>query len=276
MKINHLCKIIFKAQLYLSLSTIMCLVAIPQSLAQTTENENKSSIIFVPAAKQPEPPDKGTPESNEGAGSRGNCPYEANTLPPTSLVGNHNLTTTLSGHPSFWVYVPYSTEQVYKAEFALQDEDQDLYRDSIELPTNAPGIIEIKLPSTVSPLKIGQQYRWYFELSCSEVMNVENLSSSDVLTGVVKRMPPSSSLNYDLKMAQTPLERVEVFSKYGIWHETLAQLIQLRQAEPENNSHRNLWQKILSQPNVGLTNVAQKLILGTVKFQTLSFQKVEN
>lgn len=270
MKINYLSKIVFKAQLYLSLSTIVCLVAIPKSLAQTTGNQNQSNIIFVPEAKQPEPPDKGTPESNEGAGSRGNCPYEANSLPPTSLVGSQNLTTTLSGHPSFWVYVPYSTKQFQTAEFTLQDGVKDLYRDRIELPTNTSGIIEIKLPPTVSPLEMGQQYRWYFEISCPEVVKEENPSSSDVLTGVVKRIPPSSSLNNDLKTAQTPLERVKVFSKYGVWHETLAQLLQLRQAEPENNSHRNLWHKILSQSNVGLAKVAQELFLGTVRFKSLS------
>ncbi|MGL6342868.1 MAG: DUF928 domain-containing protein, partial [Waterburya sp.] len=131
MNINYSTQITVKTLLFLGLSSIVWFNSIPKLLAQTIDstNHNEIEIIFIPAAKQPEPPDKGTPESNEGAGSRGDCPYEANTLPPTSLVGSDNLTTTLSGHPSFWVYVPYSAKQIQTAEFTLQDENKDLYRD---------------------------------------------------------------------------------------------------------------------------------------------------
>ena len=260
MNIHYLTRLTVRVLLSLSLVSIVWLEPIPKSLAETTGSADSNKIIFIPAVKQPDPPDKGTTESNEGTGSRGDCPHEPNSLPLTSLVGSNNLTTTISGYPSFWVYIPYSSKQFRTTEFALQDEDQDLYRDLIEIPANVPGIIEIKLPSTISPLKIGQQYRWYLEIDCSTAAS-EKKRSSDTLTGTVKRIEISSELNRELKMATATLEKLKIFAKYGIWHETLTQLAQLRRAEPQSLSYKELWNRLLSQPDVGLTNIAKEPIL---------------
>lgn len=260
MKIDYLTQVTARVLLSLSLISITWLESMPKSLAQTTDHTDSNKIVFIPAVKQPDPPDKGTTESNEGTGSRGDCPHEPNTLPLTSLVGSNNLTTTISEYPSFWVYIPYSSKQFRTAEFALQNEDQDLYRDLIKLPANVPGIIEIKLPSTISPLKIGQQYRWYLEIDCSTAANQKNLSS-DTLTGIVKRIEMPSELKNELKMAPTALEKIRLFAKYGVWHETLTHLAQLRQSEPQSFNYRKLWNSIFNQPDVGLTNIVKEPVL---------------
>lgn len=259
MNIHYLTQLTVRVLLSLSLVSLAWLESMPKSLAQTTDSTDNPEITFIPAVQQPDPPDKGTPESNEGTGSRGDCPHEPNALPPTSLVGSNNLTTTVSGHPSFWAYIPYSAKQVRTTEFALQDEDKDLYRAHIELPSNVPGIIEIKLPSTISPLKIGQQYRWYLEIDCSTIASETNLSS-DTLTGIVKRIEISSKFKNELETAQTTLEEIRIFAKYGIWHETLTQLVQLRRSEPQNLNYRKLWNSIFSQPDVGLAKVSKNLL----------------
>lgn len=261
MNIDYLTQLTVRVLLSISLVSLVWLDSMPKSLAQTTDSTgstDSSKIIFIPAVKQPNPPDKGTSESNEGTGSRGDCPYEPDTLPLTSLVGSNNLTTTISRHPSFWIYVPYSAKQVRTAEFTLQDEDQDLYRDLIELPASVPGIIEIKLPSTIAPLTINRQYRWYLEIDCSTVAREENLSS-DTLTGIVKRIEISPKFENELETAETTLEEIRIFAKYGIWHETLTQLVQLRQSEPQNCNYRKLWNSIFSQPDVGLATVPKNL-----------------
>ena len=222
--------------------------------------QNIENIIFVPTQKQPEPPKHGTPKTTRGTGSRGNCPYKQDVPPLTALGGGGNLTQTLNARPSFWVYVPYSSTEVSTAEFTLQDGESDLYRGFVSIPANKSGIIEIKLPSTVAPLKTGKQYRWYFEISCSPETE-ENITAFATLTGIVKKVEISTALELELNRAENDLERIKIVAKHGMWYDTLTYLAQLRLKKQSSSLPKRLWENILSQENVGLVEIAEQPIL---------------
>ena len=129
----------------------------------STTSGDPVKIRFVPA--NPDPPDRGTPTSNRGTGSRGDCLYKPNKPLLTSLVGSNNLDLTISDRPTFWVYVPYTQQEAPSGEFSLQDGENDVYRTRFQLPAT-PGIVSISLPATQKPLEVGKTYRWYFEMNC--------------------------------------------------------------------------------------------------------------
>lgn len=239
----------------------------PVLLTQIPGKNLGQEIIFISSKKKTPPPSRGTPEAEEGTGSRGVCPYRIDMPPLTSLTGNKDLNTTTARRPSFWIYLPYSITQVSRGEFTLQDGENDLYRTQVKLPANIPGIIEIQLPSGSTPLEVGQEYRWYFEIDCSNESSNES-DSLATLTGTVCLVEPSAELNREIELAQTPLERVKIFAKHGIWHETLAQLIKLRSQEPENLTYQKMWNQLLRQPEVDKTDIINASFVGKVGIST--------
>ena len=256
----------------------------PTSLAQIQPNflEKDEDIVFIPAKEREDPPSRGTPESEGyGAGSRGSCPYKREMPPLTSLVGVHRaLSSTTKQHPSFWVYVPYTSKEISQGEFSLQEGDNDLYRAKVSLPKQIPGIVEIKLPKTSKPLEAGKEYRWYFELDCTQQnKQVDNSSTNGhsqrpkpfsgdrvtsyaTLTGTVCLVESSPQFEHNLSAAKNPLEQIKVFAKYGIWHDTIAQLIKLRNQEPDNYKYSRLWQDLLSQPEINREQIINESFAG--------------
>lgn len=259
----------FKVEIFftLSLSCLYWLSLLPASTAQQAQLDafDREEVVFIPAKKRQDPPSRGTPESDFGAGSRGTCPYRQEMTPLTSLVGDKALTSTIDPHPSFWVYIPYSTEDISEGRFILQDNnDNDLYRARVSLPTDIPGIVEIKLPKTSKPLQVGEAYRWYLEIDCSQGKKQSDDSSSSfaTLTGIVCLVEPSSQLERELTSAQNSFERVKIFAKYGIWYDALAQLVQLRSQDTSSSNSEKLWQSLLGQSEVGKTEVIDKTLAG--------------
>lgn len=222
-------------------------------------------IHFIPAA-QPNLPDNGTPSTSHGTGSRGGCPYKKELPPLTNLTGSKNLELTLNAHPTFWVYVPYSHHEVVSGEFLLQEGDNEVYSTHFQLPTT-PGIVSISLPPTLKPLEVGKTYNWYFNINCSSSQLAE---PPDTAIGQVQRVAPSGEFESEFKTAKTSLERIAIYAKHHAWYDTLTELAQLRLSEPQNSTLKQTWSKLLSDRNVGLAQVAQEPILGTVKASSQS------
>lgn len=110
---------------------------------------------------------------------------------------------TTKERPTFWVYVPYTSDEAPSGEFSLQDGDEDVYRTRFQL-TATPGIVSVTLPATAKPLEIGKTYRWYFEINCPNTQRTARTAPASV-TGIVRRISPSSNLENALKSAQNPL-----------------------------------------------------------------------
>ncbi|HEY9604397.1 MAG TPA: DUF928 domain-containing protein [Allocoleopsis sp.] len=239
------------------------LLAQPISLG--INSPNKIQIHFIPAAK-PTPPDNGTPSTNQGTGSRGGCPYKKELPPLTNLTGSENLELTLNAYPTFWVYVPYTQKEVMSGEFSLQDGDNEVYSTHFQLPTT-PGIVSISLPPTLKPLEVGKTYNWYFNINCAPPQFSE---PPDSIGGQVQRVVGSEELESELKTVKTPLERIAIYAKYHVWYDTLTELAKLRLTAPQDPTLKKVWRELLSDRNVGLAQVAQEPIVGTVKASSQS------
>ncbi|HEY9727019.1 MAG TPA: DUF928 domain-containing protein [Chroococcales cyanobacterium] len=239
----------------MSLSTP--LLAQPNRLG--INNSNKIQIHFVPAAK-PTLPDNGTPSTNHGTGSRGGCPYKKELPPMTNLTGSENLELTLNAHPTFWVYVPYTQKEAVSGDFSLQDGDNEVYSAHFQPPIT-PGIVSISLPPTLKPLEVGKTYNWYFNINCSPPKFSE---PPDSVGGQVQRLARSGEFESEFKTAKTPIERITIYAKHHVWYDTLTELAQLCLKEPQNSTLKQAWSELLSDRNVGLAQVAQEPIVGTV------------
>lgn len=227
---------------------------------QNNANSDPIEIRFVLA--NPPLPDNGTPQTNRGTGTRGDCLYKVESPPLTHLAGEKNFELTVSEYPTFWVYVPYTSAEVSSGEFSLQDGEEDVYRTRFQLPAKA-GVVGISLPSTNKSLEVGKTYRWYFEINCPS-SDATNQKTPDSVTGIVKRVSPSIKLAEELKNAKSPLERIAAYTKNSIWYETLTELAQLRLKEPENPTIKKLWVDLLTDDNIGLNSIAPQPIAGSV------------
>ncbi|MEO1622944.1 MAG: DUF928 domain-containing protein, partial [Cyanobacteria bacterium J06632_3] len=122
----------------------------------------------VPSVRYVPPPDRGTPTSERGTGSRGDCLYRAELPPVAALVGDSHLTFTVSDRPTIWAYLPYTSSDARYAELILYTEssDQEIYRGSFPL-SDSPGVTGVRFPDSMPPLAVGEAYRWYIDVACS-------------------------------------------------------------------------------------------------------------
>lgn len=218
-------------------------IALAQSKAESIR------IRFM-AANSGNPDSRGTPPTENGTGSRGNCPVTKIAL--TSLVGSKNLSLTVSEHPTFWFYVPYTVKEASNGEFFLQDQQENtIYKTQFVLP-DKPGIMSIRLPSDVKPIQSNQNYRWYLSINCSSGQSSDTLVGQMFLTGQIQRILLTDELKRQLNLAQTPLDRVQVYAQNGIWYDTLTEFANLYRVQP---TLATTWTNLLK--DVGLESIAQ-------------------
>lgn len=215
----------------------------------------QKTVRFVPA--QPKLPKRGTPKSDSGTGSRGDCMKPTGEHSLTRLVGGAPLNLSVSDHPTIWFYLPYTKNEISKGEFSLQLGREEIYQQSFLLP-DQPGIVGIQIPDQVEPLASGENYRWYFDVLCDS----ENEDASPAsLTGSVRRIEMSDALRNDLARA-SPLSQVASYARHHIWYETLQGLAHLRLVEQDNQALTATWRDVLTDPAVGLGAFAEEPLLG--------------
>ena len=220
------------------------------------------------------PPNRGAPApgQRQGAGSRGPCPdvaqpltalvpiiqgtsNESNSPTPEITTSDSVLGLTVAEHPTFWFYIPYSLNSspaAISVEFVLQDENSNqAYKTVLTTSENSPGVYSVELPSTAPPLEVGRRYHWYFVIYCghSELPNY--------VEGWVERVELNPSLKTQLERA-TPLQRVALYAKAGIWHEAVTSLGKLRRENPQKAALMADWNELLK--SVDLEAIAQEPI----------------
>jgi hypothetical protein len=254
----------FQFKFILSCAIVSLVAYSAPGLAQANEpkNTNTSDTLIRFIQTNAKPPSRGTPPSREGTGSRGDCLYKQNSPGFTRLVGSEPLKFTVKEHPTIWIYVPYSSSEAPIGEFSLQDDEDEIYRTQFQLPA-APGIVGIVLPTTLPPLAIGREYRWYVDVTCPRSISTSSTTPASI-TGVVERLALAKELEQALKAASSPLERVKAYASHGVWYETLAELAQLRLQNPRSTSLEQAWIQLLSDQSIGLAKVAKEPISGTV------------
>ncbi|NEO82468.1 DUF928 domain-containing protein [Moorena sp. SIO4G3] len=220
------------------------------------------SLAWMP----PDVPERGVPGKRKAAASRGRCPQVKEPLtalvPSTPTiasdgqipltVGHATRTESVFGltvvsHPTFWFYVPYALTPDLPLEFVLQDENyNEIYWTKFVASSSSPSVVGIELPSTVTSLEVGKQYRWYFVVKCERL-------GSPVVTGWVKRMALNPSLKNQLDQA-TLEQKAIIYARSGIWYDTLNALAKLRQQNSSNDLLIKDWVKLLQ--SVDLDGIA--------------------
>lgn len=205
------------------------------------------------AADPPKPPPTGDPDNGRiPAGSRGPCENTSTPFTPLLPVTNSGFSGyTLSGHPTFWFYVPYKAGSVSSGKFVLEDrEGNTFYRTFFTLP-NKPGFVSISIPNTAKPLNSKEQYKWALKLDCASTDSGQ--PNFVIHTGLVEKVD-MPNLETELKMAKVE-ERINLYVKNNIWYDVSSDLAQI-------NSRPQAWRDLLKA--IGLEQLEQEPIAGAV------------
>lgn len=246
-----------RGQLQLAIALVVFIGILPVTRVYGTsrsELRRDGSQVLSPnsaIATEFEPPDPEPPDDREGSGSRTSCPPVEKPL--TALIASQ-VNYTLSGHPTFWFYVPYPSDLPREVEFVLLDErETEVYKTIVPI-SDTPGIVSFRLPESVPPLEIGKPYLWQFSYRCNPRIRAED----DYVEGMVQRVAADSALISELEAATTPLQRVELYAANGLWHETLTTLAELRRDNPGDADIAAEWTELLE--SIGLGHLANEAI----------------
>jgi len=211
------------------------------------------------------PPTEGEPKESGTLGTRGGCLTDESLSPSLTpltpgtgqgLMENQETvdehpTLTVSEHPSFFVYVPKTSATTGEFILTNQQGTEEIYYISVALP-ETPGIISVKLPTNLDPLEIGPVYQWSFSLQCNNAGAAGNLT----VIGWIKRTEPNPALKKDLDKVK-PLELAALYGNYGVWHDLLATLVDLRLSHPEDANLAMMWENLLQSESVKLEAISQ-------------------
>lgn len=197
--------------------------------------------------------DAGTHHRPAPAGTRSSLCQETEThfTPLLPVTDSGFSGATLTGHPTFWFYVPYQTSSVRSGKFSIEDrEGNTLYRTTFRLP-NTPGFVSVSLPTTEKPLEKNKQYRWTFALYCATPGSSE--SPPVFHAGTVQRVD-MPALETQLRTA-TLEERINLYIRNGIWYDAPSDLVKIRTLPLA-------WRNLLKA--VGLEQLEREAIAGSV------------
>ncbi|MBK4732815.1 DUF928 domain-containing protein [Oxynema sp. CENA135] len=217
-----------------------------------TRSGSSSEIDTQVGIFQPRQP--GAPDRRIGGGSRG-CSVGDNgaaSLPLTAIVPESLVSLTVSQAPTFFWYVP--EHDAPAVEFALLDEERKaVIYESIFQTRGQAGLISLQLPENANliPLELNKKYRWYFSIVCDP----EDRAGDIAVEGWIQRVEPSAQLQERLAAAQSDGDRAAIYAQEGIWHETIALLVQQRLADPDNPQLEREWNQLLQ--SIGLDHLAQ-------------------
>ena len=210
------------------------------------EKNERSPKKEEPQKKEEKPldfSDTGRPGQQTAGESRGNCVNLDSRL--EALVPSSHAGKTISGHPSFWVYLPFSDKQIYRVEFILQNEArEDVWRSQLKANKDV-GYKKFSLPKTASPLKVGEWYRWYVKVYCQS-----HTASTQYVQSWIQRIPLTSQLHLELQQ-QSQLAH-KTFGHHGVWYDTVDSLIQEFQREPNDMALERDWQNLIKAKGVEL------------------------
>ena len=226
-----------------------------QTKSQTKTDIRLKQVTFEPRTDKPAPTiTVGGGRRNDGVCSQDRKASEPSTTETKSLAQLltpllpspfTDLNLTVSGHPTFLVYVPQTSAKT--VELTLEDRDgKGIYQTTINLQ-DTPGIVSISLPASTPELEIGKDYRWFVSMNCQP-----STAEDPFAEGLVRRIEPDSSLSQ--LYGKKPLEQVNLYAKSGIWYDAVANLAALQRTQPNNPEVASAWKDLLR--GVGLDAIA--------------------
>ena len=200
-------------------------------------------------------PPKGAPGPRTDSGSRDACP--ATSIGLTAIVPGKNVGQTLSDRPTIWAYVPFQATSKHQMEIEIKKPGSNASTITpLPLP-QAPGIIQIPLPSDVPAMKVGDRYTWVLRYNC----DVEGESVTNFVQGSIDRISLNAKFRQYLINAKTIEEKIELYTEYGIWFELIELLISEKIKDPNNKLINKIWIDLLSQtPEIDLKEMINQPI----------------
>lgn len=241
----------------LSVSLISTLIFIPVAEAFPPDH-SLSTPVMMASESGNEDGDWGEPHtgSQTGTGQRNDCPDVNGSL--TALIPKTNWGKTVSQSPTFWFYVPYSSEQIAVGKFVLQDEQGINQIEPIQftLP-ETPGFVSFTLPETAPILEVGLDYYWAFELYCHPKSR-----TPIYVEGWIQRGIANSNMGN-----QGDVEANQIYQVYWenrIWFDVVNELTQQRLKQPTDKALEAEWLRLLQEGGLETEQLSTEPIWGAV------------
>jgi hypothetical protein len=176
---------------------------------------------------------------------------------PALLVPASGSGETVAEYPTVSWYMPKTqaskmefvvkeadNPEVYSVKYSLDKYEEDTPEGKKKFVVGTPGIMSLTLPSatSMSPLKIGQEYKWELTLICDSSDQSSNIR---LIEGGIKRVEPNPTLAARLQQA-TPQERVTLYTEENLWYDAVATLVELGRDRPNDPNLAAIWDKLLT------------------------------
>jgi hypothetical protein len=165
------------------------------------------------------------------------------------LLPPNKFGLTIASNPQFFAYVPKTS--AIAVEFVLENQQgKGIAHKRLEL-TNTPSIVNVQFEKR--PLEVGKDYKWLVSIVC------ENGDPEDAFVeGIIRRIKPEAALVSKLEKASA-IEKVNLFAKFGIWQDAIANLADLRLSQPNSADLKNSWLTLLKSASLTpLANISLK------------------
>lgn len=199
--------------------------------------------------------------NTQGGATRGDCFANKDESPVALVPPASKMGETVAESPTVSWYMPKTQASVMPSvmQFVLRDgEKNEVYSvkyslDKYEEETaegkkkfvvvGTPGIMSLTLPvaTSMSALKIGQEYKWELTVMCDS----SDQSTNILMEGGIKRVEPNPTLAARLQQA-TPEERVTLYADENLWYNAVATLVELGRDRPNDPNLAAIWDKLLT------------------------------
>lgn len=163
-------------------------------------------------------------EFDQGGGVRGKSTVcSSNGDNPIPLIPGSSPTLTTSNNPELLFKVPDVIHASTLSILLLNHDKELVYQDELD-PGYRPGIVSVSLTdqSNSNGLKIDSPYHWYLIQQCDGVA-----SPNIVADGSLTRINLEQNLATKIANA-SGLEKIKLYQSADIWHEAIANLVQLK------------------------------------------------
>ena len=207
----------------------------PNSKQNTSRDSEEEPLDFSDTGR--------SGQQTAGETRRGQCPDVS--FPLTALVPSSNSGKTIATHPKLWFYVPYSTEDISKIEFVIQDANRNDVSRQTWQPQNIPGYLSTSLPETEPALETSKSYRWYFKVYCQQDGNSVPL----FVQGWIEKSEVSEDLSQQLKEEKSPHM---LYAYNDLWFDAINSLLDYYLIAPSNSQIRTDWEKLIKAKGADL------------------------
>ncbi|MET0034155.1 MAG: DUF928 domain-containing protein, partial [Limnospira maxima] len=138
---------------------------------------------------------------------------------------------------------------VQTAEFVLIDNTNDtvIYEETLKIGGKA-GIMGVTIPShSTQNIKTNNNYKWYFSIVC----NPDDRSEDIIVEGGIRWAEIDPALASQINQT-SPLEKVDLYLKAGLWFDAMSTLAELRSHGNPDPAVSEAWSKLLESADLGV------------------------